>query len=151
MYMLDAEKLKELKDKDIISEEELVAHKHRMAAKILRKEQPVSSRSGIIYIILAFFLGAVGIHNFYAGYWKRGLIQFFCSLISPYIMFLPLMFTAIWALMELLFVNKDAKGVFFRGNRKIILVLRLLSVLVLFWFASSPDMMVHDINFETIE
>ena len=52
---------------------------------------------------------------------------------------------------ELLFVNKDAKDVFFKGNRRVILVLRLLSVLVLFWFASSPDMMVHDINFETIE
>ena len=149
--MLDAEKLQELKDKDIISEEELVGHKHRMAARILRKEQPFSSRSGIVYIVLAFFLGSIGIHNFYAGYWKRGLIQFLCALISPYMMFLPLMFTAIWALMELLFVNKDAKGVFFRGNRKIILILRLLSVLVLFWFASSPDMMVHDLNFDINE
>ena len=105
----------------------------------------------MLYIVLAFFLGAVGIRNFYAGYWKRGLIQFFCALISPYMMFLPLMFTAIWALMELLFVNKDAKGVFFKGNRRVILVLRLLSVLVLFWFASSPDMMVHDLDLGSVE
>lgn len=149
--MLDAEKLQEMKDKHIISEEELVHQKHRLAAKVMRKEEAPAARNGIIYIILAFFVGAIGVHNFYARYWKRGLAQFFLALVSPYMMFVPLMFTSVWAMLELLFVNRGPDGVLFIGNRKIILVLRVLAVLILAWFATSADMMVHDVNLEVVE
>lgn len=149
--MLDAEKLQEMKDKHIISEEEFVQQKHRLAARIIRKEEKKSAKNGIVYVVLAFFLGAVGVHNFYARYWKRGFIQFLLALISPFMMFVPLLFTSVWALLELLFVNRGPDGVLFRGNRKVIWLLRAASVLVLAWLASSPDMMVHDINFELVE
>lgn len=149
--MLDAEKLQTMKDNHILSEEELIEQKHKLAAKIMHSHDHQSSSNGIVYIVLAFFLGAVGIHNFYARYWKRGLIQFLLALISPFMAFVPLMFTSFWAMMELLFVNRGPDGNLFRGNRKIIWLLRGLSVLVLAWVASSPDMMVHDINFDIIE
>lgn len=149
--MLDAEKLKEMKEQHILSEEELIEQKHKLAARILRKSERKTGCNGIIYIILAFFLGAVGVHNFYARYWKRGLIQFLLALLSPFMIFIPLIFTSFWAMMELLFVNRGPNGVLFSGNRKIIWLLRALSVLVFAWVASSPDKMVHDINFEIIE
>ena len=79
--MLDAQKLQELKDKNILSEEELVEEKHRLAARILHKETKPTAKNGIVYILLAFFLGAIGIHNLYAKYWKRGFFQFFLALI----------------------------------------------------------------------
>lgn len=149
--MLDAEKLQELKDKDILTEEELVEEKHRLATKILHKERKPQTKNGIIYILLAFFLGAVGIHNLYAHYWKRGFFQFFLALISPYMLFIPLMFTGFWALLELLFVNRGPDGTLFAGNRRIIWGLRVLAVLSVAWVSSSTDMVLQDVNLEIVE
>ncbi len=149
--MLDADKLQELKDKHIISEEELVEQKHKLATRILRKDKVKVARNGIIYIILAFFLGAVGVHNFYARYWKRGVIQFLLALISPYMLFVPLMFTSIWAMLELLFVNKGPDCSLFAGNRKVIWVLRAVAVLVFAWFFASAELVAPDMNLEMIE
>lgn len=149
--MLDANKLQEMKDKHILSEEDLVHQKHRMAARILRKEEAPSARNGIVYIILAFFLGAIGVHNFYARYWVRGSIQLLLALLSPYMMFVPLMFTSIWAMLELLFVNRGPDGVLFTGSRKVILGLRVMAVLVFAWFFSSANLVVHDMNWDMIE
>ncbi len=149
--MLDADKLQELKDKHIISEEELVAQKHHLAARILRKDNAQSLRNGIVYIVLAFFLGAVGIHNFYARYWKRGLIQFLLALVSSYMLFVPLMFTSIWAMLELLFVNKGPDGRLFAGNRKVIWGLRAAAVLVFAWFFASADLVIQDVNLDMME
>ena len=149
--MLDAEKLQELKDKNILSEEELIEEKHRLAARILHKENKPSAKNGIIYILLAFFLGAIGIHNLYAHYWKRGFFQFFLALISPYMLFIPLMFTGFWALLELLFVNRGPDGTLFSGNRRIIWLLRVSAVLSVVWFASSTDIILQDANLEIVE
>ena len=149
--MLDAEKLQTMRDQHILSEEELIRQKQRLAAKILRKENKKPTRNGIIYIILAFCLGAVGVHNFYARYWKRGLIQFLLTILAPFMAFIPLLFTSVWAMIELLFVNRGPDGILFTGNRKIIWLLRALSVLALAWLASSPDMIVHDVNFDIVE
>ena len=149
--MLDAEKLQELKDKNILSEEELVEEKHRLVARILHKETKPAAKNGIIYILLAFFLGAIGIHNLYAKYWKRGFFQFFLALISPYMLFIPLIFTGFWALLELLFVNRGPDGTLFSGNRRIIWLLRVFAVLSVVWFASSTDMVVQDVNLDIME
>lgn len=148
--MLDAEKLQELKDKHIISEEELVEQKHRLAARLLHKEDASSARNGIVYIILAFFVGAIGMHNFYARYWKRGLVQFLLALISPYMLFVPLIFTSFWAMAELLFVNRGPDGVLFRGNRKVIWGLRVAAVLVLVLAYSSADLVVQDMDMQML-
>lgn len=149
--MLDAEKLQELEDSHAISKEEAWRQKKRLAEKIIRREESSSAKNGIVYIVLAFCLGAVGVHNFYARYWKRGLVQFLLALLAPFMMFVPLLFTSVWALLELLFVNKGPDGVFFKGNRKVIWLLRAASIVVLAWLAASPEMMVHDINFEAAE
>ena len=148
--MLDAEKLQELKDKHIISEEELVEQKHRLAARIIHKEDKSSAKNGIIYILLAFFLGAIGIHNFYARYWKRGLVQFGLALMSPFMLFVPLLFTSFWAMAELLFVNRGPDRVLFKGNRKIIWGLRIVAVSVLVLAFSSADLVVQDMDMQML-
>lgn len=104
------------------------------------------THSGIIYIILSFLLGCIGMHNFYAGYWKRGLSQLALTLISPYMMFIPLLFAALWAELEIFFVNKSANGCYFSGNRIIIWAIRILSVIILTWAALSTDMVVDNLN-----
>ena len=53
----------------------------------------------IIALLLAFFVGPLGIHNFYLGYTSRGLIQLILSVI---IIGLPI--TAIWALIEFIMI-----------------------------------------------
>ena len=53
----------------------------------------------IFALLLAFFVGPLGIHNFYLGYTSRGLIQLILSVI---IIGLPI--TAIWALIEFIMI-----------------------------------------------
>ena len=148
--MLDVNKLKEVAHKIHLSEEEFVAEKKRLVAKILHKNEPQNPKSGIIYIILAFFLGTTGIHNFYAGYWGRGLSQLCLTIISPWFLYIPLLFVAMWALLELLFVNKSSQGIAFKGNRTVIGGLRILSVVLLALAFSNTPMITSEPDFEEI-
>ena len=100
--MLDAEKLKELQAKNIICEQEFVEQKHNLFNRIMRHENNPKAKNGIIYILLAWFVGTIGLHNFYAGYYWRGTVQLFLTLVSWLFMFIPLLFVAIWVLLELL-------------------------------------------------
>ena len=122
--MLDAEKLKELQAKNIICEQEFVEQKHNLFNRIMRHENNPKAKNGIIYILLAWFVGTIGLHNFYAGYYWRGTVQLFLTLVSWLFMFIPLLFVAIWVLLELLFINKSAEGIPFTGNRRGFLLLR---------------------------
>lgn len=70
--------------------------------------EPAKSR--VVYILLALFLGGLGIHNFYAGYTTKGVIQLLISLLS--LGFLSLI-VWIWCIIEIITVKKDAKGVAF--------------------------------------
>ncbi len=67
-------------------------------------------KSRIAYILLAIFLGPLGIHNFYAGYTGKGIAQLLISLIS-FGFLAPVVF--IWNLVEICTVTKDAQGVDF--------------------------------------
>jgi len=89
------------------------------------------AKNGIIYIVLAFFLCTIGIHNFYAGYIKRGFAQMLLTIMSPFFMFIPLLIVSAWGLGEILLVNKDANDIPFTGNKRIIMALRILSVCAL--------------------
>lgn len=61
----------------------------------------------IVYILLAIFLGSFGVHNFYAGYTKKAIIQLvitvatcgFGSIISW-----------IWAIVDICTVTVDSAG-----------------------------------------
>ncbi|MFN5057356.1 MAG: GYF domain-containing protein [Verrucomicrobiota bacterium] len=61
-------------------------------------------------VLLAVLLG-IGIHNFYAGYTTRGIIQLLVSILSCGILWF---FMWIWAIIEACTVTQDANGVRFK-------------------------------------
>lgn len=73
-------------------EEVMLPHKRKMKA---------------IYVVLGFFLGAIGIHNFYAGYKRRAIAQLVITVLSfGYL----LLVSWIWAIVEIIIVNDDTSG-----------------------------------------
>jgi len=44
--------------------------------------QPISSRSRLIAVLLCFFLGAIGVHSFYAGKNTNGIIQIVITVVT---------------------------------------------------------------------
>lgn len=74
-----------------------------------------SAKSKLVAGLLALFLGTLGIHNFYLGYTQRGLIQLLITLLGSCLFFIGPIVTAIWALVEAIFIftgkiNVDGKG-----------------------------------------
>ena len=53
----------------------------------------------------ALFFGVIGIHNFYAGYKKHGIIK-----IVLFFLCVGLLVNSIWAIIEIITVTKDAEG-----------------------------------------
>ena len=86
------EELKTLRARGVLSEEQFERHYNRMAQRVLndRKEE-ARSKNGLVYLLLAYFTGTIGLHNFYAGYYKRGGVQLFLTLISFYMYYIPLL------------------------------------------------------------
>jgi TM2 domain-containing membrane protein YozV len=68
------------------------------------------AKSRVAYRLLGFFLGGLGVHNFYAGYVRRGIAQLLISLATCWL-FLPLIGVWIWALIEIFTVKKDAQRI----------------------------------------
>ncbi len=69
---------------------------------------PSLPKSRLVYILLALFLGCLGVHNFYAGYTGKGVAQLLLTLLS--VGFLSF-FVFIWVIVEICTVTKDANGV----------------------------------------
>lgn len=66
-------------------------------------------RTRLIYILLAIFLGGLGIHNFYAGYTKKAIVQLLC-VIPGFMLVFPPIIEFIWVLVDICTVTKDADG-----------------------------------------
>jgi TM2 domain-containing membrane protein YozV len=66
---------------------------------------PSAHKSRVDYILLGIFLGALGVHNFYAGYKKRALIQLSISVGT---LFFGAIAVWLWALVEICTVDRDA-------------------------------------------
>lgn len=78
----------------------------RLVAEAIKPVQAVKSRW--IATLLALFLGAVGVHRFYLGFYKLGLIQLAVTVLTQG-------YGVVWGVVEaiLLFaghIHKDAKG-----------------------------------------
>lgn len=68
-----------------------------------------SNQSRLVYILLALFLGGLGIHNFYVGRNGPGAAQLILTLIGCLIyVTLPVVF--IWVIIEIITVDRDGKG-----------------------------------------
>lgn len=70
----------------------------------------VQPKQRIAYILLGLFLGGLGIHNFYAGYVARGVVQLVISVVGLLILIGPLI-SGIWALIEICTVRTDSEGI----------------------------------------
>lgn len=68
-----------------------------------------SSKSRLAYCILGIFLGVLGVHNFYSGHAKRGLIKLILTVLLCWTIIVPLGIF-IWTLVEIVTVNSDSEG-----------------------------------------
>ncbi len=68
------------------------------------------AKSRVAYILLGFFLGGFGIHNFYAGYTKKAVTQLLIVLLTGWLI-LPAVAVGIWAIIDICTVKQDARGV----------------------------------------
>ena len=123
----DIEKLAKLKKDGSITEQEFNEQKtvileHKLNASTAHK------KSGVIYLLLAWFTGIFGFHNFYAGYEKKAIVQLVLTMFSWILFFIPLLIVAVWSFAEMLTINKDANGNHFTSNTKTILILRIIAV-----------------------
>ncbi len=138
------DELKALRARGAVDDRQYELLRRRLARRIISdRREAAFSKSGAVYIVLAFFTGAIGLHNFYAGYYKRGWMQAILTIVSPLFAFLPLLATAAWAFGELLWVNKAANGTFFRGSRKVIWLLRILAVAVFVFIYSRAELVTE--------
>jgi len=76
-----------------------------------QQQKPAKSR--IAFIIIALFLGSFGIHNFYAGFAGRGIMQLLLSLFGFILCFIPNFFVIIWIICEIAAVDTDSDGQYF--------------------------------------
>lgn len=71
-----------------------------------------SQKSRLVFILLGIFLGAFGVHNFYAGYNGKGAAQLLITLLLGWLV-IPWIAVEIWALIEIITVKEDKNGVEF--------------------------------------
>lgn len=67
----------------------------------------VSSKSRTVYILLALFLGGLGIHNFYVGRFVEGILQLLLTVLTMGIGYIG---AELWAFINIFTVTTDAKG-----------------------------------------
>ena len=66
-------------------------------------------KSRLAYILLALFLGFLGIHNFYAGRSGTGLTQLLLTIFTGWLI-APLVLVLIWVLVDICAVDADGMG-----------------------------------------
>lgn len=64
------------------------------------------------FVVLAVLLGALGVHNFVAGYAKKGIAQLLISLLGSLVVVGPLV-SWFWAIFDAFTVRTDANGIAF--------------------------------------
>jgi TM2 domain-containing membrane protein YozV len=69
----------------------------------------IAGKSRGYFIILGVLLGLFGIHNFYAGYYGKGVLQLLIT-ITWGMIYIGIIITGTWVLIDLLTVRHDADG-----------------------------------------
>ena len=62
-----------------------------------------------VYIVLGFFFGGLGIHNFYAGRIGSGIAQLLITIFTFWLI-IPIFIIWLWVIIELIVVNRDGHG-----------------------------------------
>lgn len=76
-------------------------------AQLVNYYQPPAPKTRVLFVLLGIFLGSIGVHNFYAGYTKKGAIQLCLTLLTC---FYGAAISWPWAIVEICVMNKDAEG-----------------------------------------
>jgi len=76
-------------------------------SQLVNYYQPPAPKTRVLFVLLGIFLGALGVHNFYAGYIKKGTIQLCLTVLTC---FYGAALSWPWAIIEICTVNKDAEG-----------------------------------------
>jgi TM2 domain-containing membrane protein YozV len=87
--------------------QEIQAYQQPMMAPQQMMASPPKSR--VAYVLLAFFLGGLGIHNFYAGYTGKAVAQLILTIFLWWTILVPLG-VWIWIIVEMCTVDRDAYG-----------------------------------------
>lgn len=118
----ELEKINELKEKGILSEEEFQIEKEKILKNQKEKTSteninseytPVERKSKLAAGLLGILLGYFGIHNFYLGYTNKGIAQLLISVLScGFLSFI----SGIWGLIDGVMIltgeiNTDANGI----------------------------------------
>lgn len=112
---LEEERLQELKrQNDLLQSRATSGTFGAQAAGGMVLQNRVLPKSRIAYIVLGLFLGLLGVHNFYAGYTTRAIIQLLVSIFTGWLL-IPLIGVAVWVLIEICTVEEDAQGVRFQS------------------------------------
>lgn len=69
--------------------------------------RPPQPKTRVLFVLLGIFLGGFGVHNFYAGYVKKGAIQLCLTVLSC---FYGALISWPWAIIEICTINSDADG-----------------------------------------
>lgn len=125
------EKLAALKQSGAITEEEFQAQKQTLLS--LNNTPTGESKDQMVYVLLAFFLGGFGVHNFYAGYTKKGIVQLLMTLLSPLTGGLLLIGVGIWVIVNIFAVNRDARGIPFKPAKTLKIVLGIIMSILMFF------------------
>ena len=92
-------------------------------------------KSQLIYVILALFFGAFGIHNFYANRWGRGLIQLLLTIGTG---FIGAVISSLWSVINIFSIETDGEGKAFDLNLPAKYICGALGILkylgeIIFW------------------
>jgi len=67
-------------------------------------------KNRVAFVLLAIFFGALGVHNFYAGYIKKGVIQC-CLTVLTFFLASPIVW--VWAVVEACHIDRDSDDIAF--------------------------------------
>lgn len=87
--------------------QEMQQYQQQLPAQQQMFASPPKTR--VAYILLAFFLGGLGIHNFYAGYTGKGVAQLLLTIFLWWTIVVPIG-VWIWIIVEMCTVDRDAYG-----------------------------------------
>ena len=82
-------------------------------AQLVNYYQAPQPKTRVIFVLLGIFLGILGVHNFYAGYTKKGAMQLVATvLIAFYSEIAAWLWLVVWlwAIVEICTVNQEADG-----------------------------------------
>ncbi len=76
----------------------------------MAEEKSSLSNNRIAYILLALFFGSLGIHNFYVGRIKQGLLQLILTALGLFTFGITSLIAWIWALIDAVTVKANGSG-----------------------------------------